>query len=315
MDANVPYDCILVQADIAFNLALEILSDLQRNGQLYLRTSQTVTIDNIESNDSHDQLRFTFGGAHAGSYKKRFQSFARTASSVLRMCMLRSANASHYCPTFGAYSYPRNKAKMTYTQYGPQFVLSTNRMLTMDYYSYYDNLYPHFKIEHQLENTGPNQYLQMPTTMMLIFRRNFTEVIEISTNFQARDISAPDVIPGTFQSYVNVRCIVREIHNPEHSSLKLFKSLKHDARDILQKYQQGLHLSDLARVPYTSEFADQSYNGESDSEEEEDDEGWDSSSVITTTVAPPNVLHFAKETPVMERLNMHFSALGLKKPN
>lgn len=316
MDVNVPYDCILVQADIVFNLALEVLSDLQRNEQLDLRTSQTVSIDNIESNARHDQLRFTFGGAHAGSYRRRIQSFARTVSSVLRMCMLRSANASHYCPTFGECSYPRNRAKMVYSQYGPQFVLSTDRMLTMDYYSYYDNLYPHFKIEHQLESIGPNQFLQMPATMMLIFRRNFTKVIEISTNFQARDLSAPNVIPGTFQSYVNVRCIVRDIRNPEHSSLKLFKSLKQDACDILQKYQQGLHFSELPCVPYVSEFADQSYD-ESDSEEEED-KGWDSllqsSDVITTTVAPPNAFHLLQEAPVMERLIMHLSEFDLK-PN
>lgn len=186
----------------------------------------------------------------------------------------------------------------------------------MEYYSYYDNLYPHFKIEHQLEAIGPNQFLQMPTTMMLIFRQNFAEVIEISTNFQARNLSAPNMIPGTFQSYVNVRCIVRDIRNPEHSSLKLFKALKDDAHGILQKYQQGLQLSDLAHVPYASEFTDQSYV-ESDSEEEED-EGWDSllqsSNVTTTAVAPPNVFHLTQETPVMERLNMHFSALGFK-PN
>lgn len=77
MDVNIPYDCILVQTDIAFNLALEVLADLQRNGQLQLRTSQTVTIDNIESNDSRDDLCFTFGGAHAASYKKKTTVFCK----------------------------------------------------------------------------------------------------------------------------------------------------------------------------------------------------------------------------------------------
>ena len=313
MDVNVPYDCVLVQTDIAFNLSLEILSDLRRKEQLQLRTSQTVTIDNIESNDSHPQLRFTFGGLHAESDRKRLQCFARTTSSVLRLCMLRSANASHYCPKFGEYSYSRNKDKMMYTQYGPRFELSTDRMLSMDYYSYYDHLYPHFKIEHQLQAIRPNQEFQMPSTMMLIFRRNFAEVIEISTNFKVKLVSAPNVMPGTFQSYVNVRCIVHDIRDPNQSSLQFFKALKDDARGILRKYQQDLQLSDLPHVPYTSEIADQS--PESDSEEEED-EGWDSmlqsSNVITTTVAPPNVYHLVEQTPIMERLNTHFSAFGFK---
>ena len=59
--------------------------------------------------------------------------------------------------------------------------------------------------------------------MMLIFRRNFTEVIEIGTSLQARDTPAD---PGIFHSHAYVGCFVRRVSNPEHDGLKFLRILK-----------------------------------------------------------------------------------------
>ena len=305
------YDCILVETDIAFNLVLETLSELQRNQLLHLRTSRTVMIDNIESNNSSDYHCFRFGGEHAGSFIKRTQAFAKTASSVLRMCMLVSANASHFCPGFGQKSHSRNKAKMQVTHYGQQFELSNNRMLTMEYYGCYDQIYPHFKIEHLL-TTQPHERILTPAKIMLIFRRNFSEVIQITTNLEVQDMS--DVYgPGIFRSFVHVLCSVYNVGDPEHHSMQPLKALKYDAREILLTYQQNLGIPLQNRVPFAPEPSEESF-GESDSEEEEEiDEVWDTRNLIETNTAPPNLFELPKKNPVMERLNVHFTGLHVNK--
>lgn len=216
---QVANDCVLLQTDITFNLALEVLNSLQRDGQLEVCTYQVVTIENIESDDRQDHFCFRFGGARA-SEQKSLQCFARTASSVLRMMMGRSVNAS-FSPKLGSQSDRRNRAKImqpnAYQSWGEPFVLAHDRTIMMEYYSYYDHLHPHFRIEHQFALAQPTDWWYMPLTMMLIFRRNFTEVIEISTTLQAG--RRPQYGAGIFQSFANVRCIVRRIPNPEHSSL------------------------------------------------------------------------------------------------
>lgn len=96
-----------------------------------------------------------------------------------------------------------------------------------EYYSKYDCLYPHFRIEKALKEVEPNQWMFLPT-MMLIFRKNFSEVIEISTTFRAREVQEPNTahaLLGTFNSYVNVRCIVRTISDPEHAKLNALRKL------------------------------------------------------------------------------------------
>jgi hypothetical protein len=62
--------------------------------------------------------------------------------------------------------------------------------------------------------------------MMLIFRRDFTEVIEIGTSLRARHRPDTPTGPGTFHSYAHVHCIVRSVTNAEHDGLKFLRALK-----------------------------------------------------------------------------------------
>lgn len=315
-------DCILLQTDISFNLAIETLNSLQRDNQLRVCSYQVVTVENIESDDCQDKYRSRFGGSHAAT--RSLQCFARTASSVLRMCMGRSVNASFY-PKLGPRSHDRNRRKMNYECQGEHFVLAPkDKISMMEYYSYYDHLHPHFRIEHQFTSAQPTDWWYMPLTMMLIFRQNFTEVIEISTTLQAGH--RPQYGVGTYQSFVNVRCIVRRVSNPEHGSLKLLMALKNDPSEILWRYQQALNLPnfDLIGEPGTAETSE-----ESDVRDDEVDEVSDSEADISyvqaeinptcdtpnqaTIPQPPNLFSDVPRAalPVIHRLGNHFATLSI----
>ena len=232
-------DCIVVQTDFAFDLILSIIAQLNKDRQLHLQSVQNVQIENIRSNNKDDE--FKFGGKHAHKVGKRMQSFARTATSVLRMCMLRSANVPAYCyPELGEYSKPRNLAVMRYFpnkvyMFCQEFVLTTNRERAREYYSYYDHLYPHFRIEDQLLKAQPKQLVFIPETMMLIFRENFSEIIAFNTslrvrywpNYQPNIIDgSPYDIGGRYESFANVVCQVNKICNPDHVCLNVLKLMK-----------------------------------------------------------------------------------------
>ena len=245
-------DYIIVQTDIAFEPAFEALKQLQECQLLQVQHLQVVWIKNVESNAPNETDRFIFGG---GRDKLAAQSFSRTVSSILRMCMLRSGNLPEgLWPKLGRVSMSRNRDKMEYEQqHGNRFELTADEVDANAYYSSYDHIHPHFKLEHQLQNVPPNEWWNMQPTMMLIFRNNFSEVIEFNTSFKAR--YRPDISTGTYQSYVNVRCVVRRILNTEHESLQYLKSLKRNSSvQTLNTYE------DSWKLPKDDEIEDPSLN-------------------------------------------------------
>ena len=244
-------DCIIVQTDIAFDVALDVLRQLQAHQLLEATHLQVVSIENVESNAPNDPDRFVFGGGRGNSV----HFFSRTVSSVLRMCMLRSGNVPEdLWKLLGERSLSRNRDKMVYIQpQGNRFVLTADEVDASAYYSSYDHIHPYFKLEHQQKNVPPNQWWNMQPTMMLIFRNNFSEVIEFSTSLKTR--YRPDISTGTYQSYVNVRCIVRRIRNTEHDSLQYLKSLKRNSSvQTLNTYE------DSWKLPKDDEIEDPSLN-------------------------------------------------------
>lgn len=96
-ETDIENDCILVQTDCTFNIALAVFKSLKTDGEFHVCTYKVVSIQNIESNDPDDAYALRFGGV-GGQF---FQCFARTASSVLRMMMLESVNATRWSPRIG----------------------------------------------------------------------------------------------------------------------------------------------------------------------------------------------------------------------
>jgi hypothetical protein len=222
-ELDIENDCILVQTDCTFNIALIVIKSLKIDGVLHERSYKDVTIVNIESNDQDDRYSLRFGGGGNLPFSRRLQYFARTASSVLRMMMLESVNASQWCPQIGYHSEHRNRQKMQPDVGLWPFAIAASKEAAEEYYTHYDQLHPHFKIEKGVWSAQPaDWYMQ---SMMLIFRRDFTEVIEIGTTFQAGYRPYAQFGFGTFQSNAHVRCIVRDVTNPDHDGLRFLRAL------------------------------------------------------------------------------------------
>ena len=187
-------ETIFVQTDPAFQVVLDATNELR--DRLQVTHFQTAVITDIESNHQRDDHRFVFD----------FVSFGRTASAVVRMCMLEAVGVSRkFWPNIGPYSYSRNKNKLERVIIGPLFCLANDRNTARHYWCKYDQLYPHFRIEDAVSGLDINQQENM-SSMMLILRNNFAELIEIITTFTARRRAE-----HRFNSYVHVTCIVREI--------------------------------------------------------------------------------------------------------
>ena len=100
-------ETIFVQTDPSFDIVLRSLNELNSQGLLQVTHIQTAWIPRIESNIEDDANKHFFGPANEGC----IQSFARSASSVARMCMLQATNVHQmHWPKTGNISDPRNKA-------------------------------------------------------------------------------------------------------------------------------------------------------------------------------------------------------------
>ena len=211
-------ETIFVQTDPAFNVVLRALVELRRDGRLEVTHCQRASIEDIESNDEQEDHRLRFGGQNAPSMA--CENFGRTASAVLRMCMLKAAGINRaWWPQIGRTSNTRNQAKLQLeVLINPLFSLAGDRCTARHYWSKYDQLYPHFRIQHTMQSLNINVEGSMPS-MMLIFRNNWTEVIEINTTFTAWPREE-----HRFNSKVSVTCIVRKIlegeDRPHTASLK-----------------------------------------------------------------------------------------------
>ncbi len=120
-------------------------------------------------------------------------------------------------PEFGKISESRNKDSLQFKVLLPRppsnesFKLLTNpnKETARMYWSTYDHIFPHFHIESEvLRNVESRADFH---NMMLIFRNNFSEVIEITTNADAT-MNRQD---GTYDSHISVLCIRRAINSNE----------------------------------------------------------------------------------------------------
>ena len=161
-------ETIFVQTDPSFDIVLRSLNELNSQGLLQVKHIQTAWIPRIESNIEGDANKHFFGPANEGC----IQSFARSASSVARMCMLQATNVHQmHWPETGNISGPRNKAILNGQGHNQlqmpnnvgNFILANNAVGARRYYSKYDHLYLHFLIEDNLIPVGTNNSVFLPS--------------------------------------------------------------------------------------------------------------------------------------------------------
>lgn len=210
---------IFVQTDPAFNLVLYCLKELGDQNRLQVTHYQLAELIDIESNDANEERKFMFGGKTLDAT----HAFGRTASAIVRMCMLEAAGVpKKLWPLPDKNAAKRNKAKLHKSLGIPplDFCLATTERIATHYLSKYDQLYPHFRIEDEVREADLNTQISIPS-MMLIFRGNFTEVVEITTTFKAMPKEDQQ-----FDSYIHVTCIVRKISTKEGNDGKFTRLLK-----------------------------------------------------------------------------------------
>ena len=220
---------IFLSADPTFNLALFILIEFRDANRMDVQSQSSVKITNIESNADRDDNRFCFGGGRSSPTA----AFSRTAGAVFRMCMLRTTNIPRRLwPDQNPIMKRRNTTKMAYEQnYGDRFTLTDQEDTARRYWSKYDQLYPHYVIEDKIKRVGLGRQAALPS-MMLIFRNNFQEVIEIKTTANAtRQVNH-------FDSDVHVLVTVQTIKPGEDGNC--FKWLKHIINGAASDYR-ALH--------------------------------------------------------------------------
>ncbi|XP_078354147.1 uncharacterized protein LOC144638763 [Oculina patagonica] len=243
---NMYPETIFVQTDPAFNVVLEALTELRNQNRLPVMHYQTAFLENIESNDESDDRRLLFGGeteAYANA------AFGQTASAVVRMCMLEAAGVPRALwPRMSPTSERRNKAKLNQQVFlQPIFRLATNRPAARRYWCKYDQLYPHFLIEHEVSQVANNVQVSI-SSMMFIFRNNFTELVEITTTFTATPRGEQE-----FNSYIHVTCIVRQItegnDGESTKQLKMLVQPVHIQDNYFKEMTKVKEAKDLEKLP------------------------------------------------------------------
>ena len=232
-------DLIIVSIDPAFNIAQAALDELDEQNRLEVLTSQRSWLHAIQSNVLGDNNIFKFG-----------QAFGRTASAVFRMVMLRAVQIEdEWWPAIGKRTTERNKEALRFAVSPPDaepFKLlgeenqeNNNRETAKAYFGKYDHAFPHNVIETKVsQDEGRRVYFR---NKMLIFRNNFSEVIEIITNAHATmHPQGQGWRCGEFDSYVKVTCTRKEIVEGEVTEDgEYFKKLKDLAPTAGQKNAQA----------------------------------------------------------------------------
>ena len=191
-------ETIFVQTDPAFNIVLDSLTELRNQNRLQVIHVQAATLTNVESKDDDEDRRCKFGGKRKGVTNS---AFGRTASAVVCICMLEEAGVPRRLwPEVGKNTRPRNEAKLQNPlrddknqPLARNFHLANIMVTAKRYWSKYDQIYPHFRIEDEISQVDLKRQVGIPS-MMLIFRRNFTEFVEITTTFTATFMSTASCI-------------------------------------------------------------------------------------------------------------------------
>ena len=160
--------------------------------KMQVTNHQTCKLDVVQSNAKDDKRSFVFGGIAIAKASPEYHAsaFGKTASAVFRMVMLEAVQIPEvHWPHIGKRTTKRNKAAMKFEvntegdNAAFQLLNDNTKQNAREYWSRYDQLFPHFLIENKvLKNEGE----QVPfENTMFILRQLERQVIEIATKAYA----------------------------------------------------------------------------------------------------------------------------------
>lgn len=194
---------IFLQTDPTFNLVLLAMRQLQEKRRLPVgqMQQQRAFIRRIEraADDGENAARYTWNSTY---------NFARTASACFRMAMLEAAGIPRNCwPVIQGFQQNTHVDNMDHEPAEMNFHLANDCDRAKTFWSEYDRLYPANYITLKYTETAEGESVPL-NSMMVIFRNDFTEMIEITTTVRLqRGANNAHV----YNASVHVLCIKRQI--------------------------------------------------------------------------------------------------------
>ena len=208
---------IFLQTDPTFNLILLAMRQLRDNGRVCVdrTTSQRAYITRIERGVE---------GANDNRYRwSRLYDFVRTAGVCFRMTMLAATNIPQDAwPRMQSFPQNTRESNMGHDPDPMPFQLAGTEDDARRYWSKYDQLYPHAIITKKYEETEEGASVPL-NSMMVIFRNDFKEMIEITTTVRLTKGAAN---AGEYNASVYVLCVRREIDPGNDENTLAFQQLQ-----------------------------------------------------------------------------------------
>ena len=208
-------EVILMQTDPIFNLVLSALKELRDNERLPLArtTFQRAYINRIER------------AAPPPYTWRKLHDFSRTASVCFRMAMLEATGIPRdWWPETVSTEGNTREGNMHREPDPVRFQLAMTEDDAKRYWSCYDQIYPHYIISERYDNTRADDSVDL-NSMMVIFRNDFNEMIEITTTVRLQK-DLPSMERREYNASVSVVCIRRVIDPGDDEGTPTFKLLK-----------------------------------------------------------------------------------------
>lgn len=200
-------EVIFIQTDPTFNLVLRATRELRANGRLPVdrTTSQRAWTERIERRveDVEDDCYFW----------RSTNNFARTASACIRMAMMEATGISHENWPDRQAAFNNMNTQEEHMHHHPArmpFQLTDDSSEARRYWSRFDQPYPANYITQKYRETELQGMVPL-SSIIIIFRNNFTEMIEITTTVSLQKQVENG---GIYHASVHVLCIKREIVPP-----------------------------------------------------------------------------------------------------
>lgn len=196
-------EVIFVQNDPNFDLVLNAIQQLRNTFRLHRTHQQSATIIRIERALRENERELAAANPNLRYTWKRFYDFSRTAAIGFRMAMLEATGTPRvWWDTMQRTGQNKREGNMVHEPEPMLFKVPEDEDQAMEYWSHYDQLYPHYYMRQKYKDTQTNGHVPLDS-MMVIFRRNFTELIQITTT-----VRLPKGAPGAreYDASVHVVC-------------------------------------------------------------------------------------------------------------
>ena len=209
-------DFIFLQIDpSSFTIASRAVTELQSQNRTRLNYTRRSSIIRVKSANNVNNLHFN-----------NLYNFSRRVGACARLCMLDSLCLNPIELWNMKNFFDRNYND--YSNFHRDTMVGTSIQITPNegtqYWSEYDRLYPHYVIERAISGTNVWNSNNFLASNMIIFRNNFTEIIQINTSIW---ISFEHQVDRSRNIYNYVNCSITVFTQHYHIGQGLDRKFTH----------------------------------------------------------------------------------------